>query len=92
MCKGNAILYIILLADKGLNLNITNDDNDTALILAARNGIKDNIRIVQKMLELKADPFIENKKGESFYSIVSQEAVYNHFIYEDSVIYLVYKC
>lgn len=65
---------------------MTNNDCDTPLILAAKNGIKDNIRIVQKMLELKADPYIENKKGESFYSIVSQEAVYNHFIYDDSVI------
>jgi ankyrin repeat protein len=69
-----------------MDLNMQNNDNDTPLILAAKNGIKDNIRIVQKMLELKADPFLENKSGDSFYSIVSQEALLNKFIYDDSVI------
>jgi len=83
--KGNSIFYIIQLADRGIDLNMVNNDSDTALILTAKNGIKDNIRIVQKMLELKADPYIENKQGESFYSIVSQEAKYNHFICNDSV-------
>ena len=72
-----------LLSEKGIDINMTNNDNDTALILAAKSGIKDNIRLVQKMIELKADPYIENKKGESFYSIVSQEAIYNNFIYDE---------
>jgi ankyrin repeat protein len=77
-----------MLAEKGMDLNMQNNDNDTALILAAKNGIKDNIRIVQKMLELKADPFLENKNGESFYSIVSQEALINKYIYDESVLYI----
>jgi ankyrin repeat protein len=62
-----------MLAEKGIDINNTNLDGDTCLHLCAQNGAKENIRIIQKLLELKADPNIKNLKGESFYSLLGNE-------------------
>ncbi len=69
-----------MLAEKGINVNIQNKEGDTALILCAKNGSKENIRIIQKLLNFKADPNIENFKNESFYSIISLEAEKENFM------------
>lgn len=79
-CKGNALLYTIMLGEKGCNVNIQNNSGDTPLIMCAKNGAKENIRIIQKLLEIKADPYIENFAGESFYSILSSEAEKQNFV------------
>ena len=63
-----------MLADKGININVQNNEGDTPLILCAKNGAKDNIRIIQKLLEINADSNVKNRKGDSFYSILSEEA------------------
>ena len=63
-----------MLAEKGMNVNIQNKDGDTALNLCAKNGAKENIRIIQKLLEFKSDPLIENNKEETFYTILSLES------------------
>ena len=74
-----------MLVDKGININEVNGDGDTALILVAKTGVKENIRIIQKLLELKCDASIENNKNQSFYSIVHEEALKANFE-PDSVI------
>jgi ankyrin repeat protein len=77
MCKGNALLYVIMLAERGIDVNLKNSEGDTALNLCAKNGAKDNIRIIQKLLEFKADPSISNHQGQSFYEILGQESERN---------------
>ncbi len=74
MCKGNALLYVIMLGDKGININVQNNEGDSPLILCVKNGAKENIRIIQKLLEMNADSNIKNRKGDSFYSLMSEEA------------------
>ena len=63
-----------MLAEKGVDLNKQNKDGDTPLNLCAITGAKENIRIIQKLLTLNADPNIKNKKGENFYSLLGTEA------------------
>lgn len=70
-----------MLYEKGIDINIQNNDGDSPLILSVKNGAKENIRIIQKLLEMKADANIKNKKGESFYSILSHEAEKEKFEY-----------
>ena len=68
-----------MLVERGVNINEVNNEGDTALILVAKSGVKENIRIVQKLLEMNCDATIENLKGESFYSMVHGEAVKSNF-------------
>lgn len=68
-----------MLVERGLNINETNNEGETPLILVAKSGVKDNIRLIQKLLELKCDASMENFKNQSFYSIVTNEAVKAHF-------------
>jgi ankyrin repeat protein len=73
LCKGNGLLYVIMLVEKGMDINSKNNEGDTSLHLCAQNGAKENIRIIQKLLEFKADPNITNSKGENFYSLLGHE-------------------
>lgn len=68
-----------MLVERGHNINDTNLEGDTALILISKSGVKDNIRVIQKLLELKCDAGIENNKNQSFYSIVHNEALKANF-------------
>ena len=63
-----------MLAEKGININIQNRNGDTALNLCAKKGAKENIRIIQKLLEFKSNPLLENQNQENFYSILSVES------------------
>lgn len=83
-CKGNALLYIIMLAERGINLNMQNNQGDTALNICAKNGAKENIRLIQKLLEFKCDPNIPNNKSETFYTILSVESEKEKFEYDQS--------
>jgi len=74
MCKGNALLYVIMLGDKGIDVNVKNNEGDSPLLLCVKNGAKENIRIIQKLLEMNADSNLKNRKGDSFYSLLSDEA------------------
>jgi ankyrin repeat protein len=73
-----------MLTERGSNINIRNRSGDTPLITCVKNGGKENIRIIQKLMEMKADPSIVNNEGESFYSILSNEAEKINFV-EDKV-------
>jgi ankyrin repeat protein len=63
-----------MLGEKGININAQNKEGDTPLILCVKNGAKENIRIIQKLLEMNAESNIKNKKGESFYGLLNDEA------------------
>lgn len=69
------MLYIMMLSDKGLSVDTCNANGDTILLLAGKLSIKDNLRLIQKLLELKADPTRRNSKGECFNSVLSEEAL-----------------
>ncbi len=68
-----------MLGERGINVNIQNNEGDTPLILCAKGGARDNIKIIQKLLEFKADSIIKNKIGQSFYTILSEEAEKENF-------------
>ena len=63
-----------MLGEKGININLQNNEGDSPLVLCVKNGAKENIRIIQKLLEMSADSNIKNRKGDSFYSLLSEEA------------------
>ena len=80
LTKGNALLFTIMLSDKNINLNIQNNDGNTPIMLVALNNPNENVRLLQKLLSL--NPIIEgivNNKGQSFYSILGEDAIKNHF-------------
>lgn len=64
-----------MLCDRGINVNSENKDGDTCLNLCVKNGAKENVRIIQKLLfDFKADPNIFNNNNENFYSLMLKEA------------------
>jgi ankyrin repeat protein len=88
--EGNTYLHIAIqfereimvkeLIEKGINLNIQNNDGNTPIMLVALNNPDENVRLLQKLLSL--NPIIEgivNNKGQSFYSILGEDAIKNHF-------------
>ena len=75
-----------MLIDKGLNINLINNNGDTPIILLAKNGTKDNIRIIQKLIEYKPNLDIENNNKESFYSIINDEAIRENFKFESELL------
>jgi hypothetical protein len=76
-----------MLVERGVNINEVNGEGDTALIMVAKLGVKDNIRIIQKLLELKCDASIENNKNQTFYTIVHEEALKANF--EPDSVYII---
>ncbi len=64
-----------MLCDRGINVNQVNKDGDTCLNLCVKNGARENVRIIQKLLfDFKADPNISNNDDENFYSLMAKEA------------------
>ncbi len=64
-----------MLCDRGINVNAVNHEGDTCLNLCVKNGAKENIRIIQKLLfDFKANPDISNIENENFYSLMEKEA------------------
>jgi ankyrin repeat protein len=72
-----------MLSERGIDVNIQNSEGDTALNLCAKNGAKENIRIIQKLFEFKADPSIPNNQGNTFYEILYLEAERNNACADD---------
>lgn len=64
-----------MLGEKGLNINHQNNNGDTPLLVAAKLGAKQNIRIIQKLLEFNANKEITNNNKESFYYIIGKESL-----------------
>lgn len=73
--KGNNLLYTIMLHEKGMNINKTDKDGNTILLLSAKNGIKNNYRLIRKIIDIGGDLFLKNNKKESFYDYLYSEAM-----------------
>lgn len=61
-----------------MNINEKDIDNNTILLKVCKLGIKDNLRLIQKIIELGGDPNITNVDGDNYYSIIKNEAVTNN--------------
>jgi len=73
-----------MLCDRGINVNAVNKFGDSCLNLCVKNGARENIRIIQKLLfDFKADPKILNNNGENFYSLMAKEAINEKINLED---------
>ena len=80
LTKGNALLFTIMLSDKKVDLNIRNNEGNTPIMLVALNNPSQNVRLLQKLLSLNCIiEGIVNNKGQSFYSILGEDAIKNHF-------------
>ena len=80
LTKGNALLFTIMLSDRKINLNTINNEGNTPIMLVALNNPNENVRLLQKLLSLNCIvDGIVNNKGQSFYSILGEDAIKNHF-------------
>ena len=80
LTKGNALLFTIMLSDKKVDLNVRNNEGNTPIMLVALNNPSQNVRLLQKLLSLNCIiDGIVNNKGQSFYSILGEDAIKNHF-------------
>ena len=81
-CKGNSLLYSSMLINKGINLNDINNEGNTPLMeLIINNIAKENVRLTLLLIEKGAiTEGIYNLKGQSFYSILGEEAEMNNII------------
>lgn len=61
-----------------MNINEKDIDNNTILLKVCKLGIKDNLRLIQKIIELGGDPSITNVNGDNYYSIIKSEAITNN--------------
>ena len=78
--KGNSLLFSIMLIDRKINLNIRNNDGDTALMLVAKKNPKENVRLLKKLLESGAEyKNIINYKCQSFLSLMGEAALRDKF-------------
>ena len=57
---------------KGVNINVTNQDRNTALHLASMHGKEDTVRL---LLKFGADKFVKNNKGKTPKNVAKNEAV-----------------
>jgi ankyrin repeat protein len=64
-----------MLHEKGLNINLLDKNNNNILLLAAKQGVKNNLRYVKKLIELGADPNLSNLNKENFYSECKKQAL-----------------
>ena len=80
LTKGNALLFTIMLSDRKINLNTINNEGNTPIMLVALNNPNENVRLLQKLLSLNCIvDGIVNNKWQSFYSILGEDAIKNHF-------------
>ena len=68
--ENNDIKSVKNYINSGYDLNIKNDDGDTALILAAN---RNNKKITELLLDYGADEFILNDRNKSFYDCLNDE-------------------
>ena len=69
-----------MLSDKKVDLNVRNNEGNTPIMLVALNNPNENVRLLQKLLSLNCIvDGIVNNKGQSFYSILGEDAIKNHF-------------
>ncbi len=75
--KGNNLLYTIMLHEKGMDIDVIDNNENTILILAGKDGVKKNLRLIKKLIEFSANPNKKNSKGLTFNDIAYSEAVTN---------------
>ena len=64
-----------MLNEKGLDIDTVNSNGDSILLLCAKDGIRQNIRNISKLLELGASKELKNKLNENFTNIAYLQAV-----------------
>ena len=74
-CKGNALLYILMLTEKGVNINVLDKEKSNILLHATRSGIKNNLRLINKIIEIGGDKNMKNINGENFYTEVKKQCL-----------------
>ena len=77
--KGNGLLFTLKLIEKKIDLNYINNNGDSPIMLIAKNNPKENIRLLLLLLKYDVNVNIINKEGQSFYSIMGEQAFKNHF-------------
>ena len=77
--KGNGLLFTLKLIEKKIDLNYINNNGDSPIMLIAKNNPKENIRLLLLLLKYNVNVNIINKEGQSFYSIMGEQAFKNHF-------------
>ena len=78
--KGNALLFSIMLIDRKINLNLQNNDGDTAIMLVAKKNPKENVRLIKKLIDSGAKyKNIINYKCQSFFSLMGEAAIKDKF-------------
>lgn len=79
-----------MLCDRGINVNSVNKQGDTCLNLCVKNGARENIRIIQKLLfEFKANPNIFNKNNENFFCLMEKESIRENINLSEVIINLI---
>jgi len=74
--KGNSLLFSIMLIDRKINLDLQNNDGDTALMLVAKKNPKENVRLIKKLIDSGAKyKDIINYKCQSFLSLMGEAAI-----------------
>ena len=68
--KNNDIKSVKNYINSGYDLNIKNNEGETALIIASRNN---NREIIELLLNYHADEFILNDNNDSFYDYLNDE-------------------
>ncbi len=64
-----------MLNEKGLDINILDTNKNNILLLAAKQGVKNNLRYIKKLIELGANPNLSNLNNENFYSESKRQAL-----------------
>ena len=77
--KGNGLLFTLKLIEKKIDINYINNNGDSPIMLIAKNNPKENIRLLLLLLKNNANVNNINKEGQSFYSIMGEQAIKNHF-------------
>ena len=79
-CKGNGLLYAGMLIEKGVDVNCKDKQGNTALMVAAKKNPKENVRLIQMLIEKGGNVDDVNNEGDCFYSLLGKEAVKNGFV------------
>jgi ankyrin repeat protein len=77
--KGNCLLFTLKLIEKKIDLNFINNNGDSPIMLIAKNNPKENIRLLLLLFNYDINLNVINKEGKSFYSIMGEQAIKNHF-------------
>jgi ankyrin repeat protein len=69
-----------MLIEKGVDVNCKDKQGNTALMVAAKKNPKENVRLIQMLIEKGGNVDDVNNEGDCFYSLLGKEAVKNGFV------------